>query len=77
MLAVLACSFSPDDELEIWDTSSDADRSSRCFGLELKADEQMSFLKSLVSAKVDSFSGRVIILWERFLFNDSTIIRLS
>ena len=44
MLAELLCSFYPEDSFEICETSSDADRSSFCFGFELKADEQISFL---------------------------------
>lgn len=77
MFEVLLCSFYPDDEFEIWETSSEADTSSFCLGFELKADEQISFLKSLLRVKEESFSGKVMILCERFLFNDSMMIKLS
>ncbi len=77
MLAVLLGSFYPADEFEIWETSSEADKSNFCFGVELKADEQMSFLKSLLSVNDESFSGRVMILCDLFLFNDSMMMRLS
>ncbi len=77
MLAVLLCSTSLVDETDICDAYSETDTSSFCFGFELKAEEQISLLKSLVIAKFDSFSGNVIIRCDRILFNDSTIIKLS
>lgn len=77
MFDVLFCSASPADEFDICETSYDADRSAFCFWMELKADEQIIFLKSFVNVKVDSFSGNVIIRWDRFLFKDSIMIRLS
>lgn len=70
MLAVFLDYCSPDEELDSWEMSSEAERSSFCLGLGLKAEEQISFLKSFERVRVDNFSGRVIMRWERFLFND-------
>jgi hypothetical protein len=52
---------SPDEELDSWEMSSEAERSSFCLGLGLKAEEQISFLKSFDKVKVDNFSGKVTI----------------
>lgn len=46
-------------------------------GVELNADEHISFLKSLLNANDDSFSGRVMIRCDLFLFRDSMMIKLS
>ena len=45
--------------------------------VELYSLEQINLLKSLVRAKDDNFSGKVMILCERLLFRLSTIIKLS
>jgi len=77
MFAVLLCSESPPDSLESWDSYSEADKSGFSLRFELNAELQMSFLKSLLMVKVESFYGRVIICCDLFLFKDSTIMRLS
>ena len=63
-------SFPSPDEPETWDAASDVERSAFSFLLALNADVQISLLKSLVKVRVESFSGKVIIFWDLFLFND-------
>ncbi len=55
MLAVFYYAFPVSEDPDTWEATSELERSAFYFLFALKADEHISFLKSFVNAKVDSF----------------------